>query len=281
MLPRGDAARARAGRESASTATRRAVVGALAVAGVAASALFAVHAGAAPGAYVGKAQVVVYPPPGFTVENPLANDSENAVLFAGLITEVATDGVHMPRVTNQNLTLADQGMRHDTLISLVNLGGQWADDFSRPFIRIEAVDSTPEAVRHRIRDGVAQVNSAMDTLQRRAGVGAQQRATSETVPAVPQIWYEGTHRRQAMLVSLLLGLTITVQVCRMAAHRLARTPPQLSIGTRAPVPEVLLAQPRGAPGETWEVARLAHSHAIRERQRSATLPSDRRESHDN
>lgn len=195
---------------------------ALVVVGTAASLLAAGWVGAAPGMYVGKVQVVVHPPKSVTVANPLATQSDSAVRFAGLIAEVATDGEEVPRVTNQDLTLADQGMQHATLISLANLGGQWANDFSRPFVRVEAVDTSAEAVVRRLQNGVVQVNRAMDDLQQSAQVVPSQRATTEMVPSTPQVWYEGTHRNRAMLAAYLLGLTITYQLCRGVGRAFSR-----------------------------------------------------------
>jgi len=169
-------------------------------------------AGSPTGSYVGKVQVVVHPPRNPTI-NPIASSDTSAVMFASLITQQATRGEVVPRVTNQNLTLADQGMHQDTLISLVNLGGQWANDFSRPFISVEAVDSTAAAVLQRLHEGVAEVTAAMDHLQNGAGVAPAERATLETVPAVFAVQYEGTHRSRAMAMSVVVGLAATAMVC--------------------------------------------------------------------
>lgn len=201
----------------------RSVVAAIALSGVALTVLATLRVGAAPGAYVGQVEVVVHPPATDWVRNPLATVTGDAVSFAGLITEVATGDREVQRITSQSLTLADQGMRHQTLISLVNLGGQWANDFSRPFIRIEAVDDTAAAVRQRLDDGTAQVQRAIDALQRDAHVRRRNLAVAETVPAVPQVAYEGTHRPRAMLMTLLVGLLLTLALCRAAARRLPTT----------------------------------------------------------
>jgi hypothetical protein len=213
------------------------VVTALGVAGIVLAILAAAWVGTAPGRYVSEVNVVVHPPLTDTAGNPLATENTDAVRFAGLIAEVATNGEEVPRVTGQDLTLADQGMRHETLISLVNLGGQWANDFSRPFIRVEAVDATPEAVTKRIEDGVAQVNRAMEQLQQGAKVRPAARATTEVVPAAPTVRYEPTHRARAMLATFLLGLVITVQLCRSVSRRLgARRRPERGA---APAPAAL------------------------------------------
>lgn len=198
---------------------RRLLVAAVAVAGLAASVLVAAWVGTAPGLYVGKVEVVVHPPPTETVTNPLATPNQEAIRFAALVTEYVTNGEEAPRVTNQNLTLADQGMRHDTMISLVNLGGQWANDFSRPFIRVEAVDTSADAAVARLAAGVEQVTQTLERLQDEARVPTATRATTEVVPAAPQVRYQATHRTRAMAVTLLLGLALTWLLCRWIGGR--------------------------------------------------------------
>lgn len=221
MSPTTEAGRPGTSRPARTTWRRRLAVGSLAVAGLVVTVLMVGRVGEAPGVFVGKVEVVVHPPRTTSIANPLATQNYNAVRFAGLITEVATNGEDVPRVTSQDLTLADQGMRQATLISLVNLGGQWANDFSRPFIRIEAVDVSAPAVLARLREGVTRVTAAMQGLQDRADVRRAERATTETVPAAPQVVYEGTHRSRAMVATLLVGLVITVLTCRTATRTFA------------------------------------------------------------
>jgi hypothetical protein len=260
------------------------LVAVLLIAGVGASGLAAFQVGSASGAYVGKVEVAVHPPPTPTIANPLTTPSANAVRFAGLIAEAATNGEEVPRVTAQDITLADQGMRHATLISLVNLGGQWANDFSRPFIRIEAVDTTPGAVRDRLQEGLSRVVRAMDHLQRGAQVRLDQRATAEAVPAVPQVWYEGTHRRRAMLVTFLLGLVITLQTCRVVARALTRRDQRRDLRTpsRAGHAPLINNQRVGSRSAEWEGHRSSHTHIVREdvaAVSSRTPSRDRSDSH--
>jgi hypothetical protein len=218
-------------------AERRArfLVAGVAVCGVAVTSLASTSVATAQGLYAGKVEVVLRLPPSAAGPNPLASENYEAVRFAALVAEITTNGEEVPRVTNQDLTLADQGMRHETLISLVNLGGQWANDFRRPFIRIEAVDESPEAVETRIQGGVARVNQVLERMQDDANVATAARATTEVVPAVPQVRYEATHRERAVLVTALLGLFLTVGVCRTVARRsgLLRPPPA---GDDGPLP---------------------------------------------
>ncbi len=199
---------------------RRLLVLALAIGGLVMTALATSAVGSAQGVYVGKVEVVVHLPRTLAVPNPLATSNQEAVRFAALVAEVATNGEEVPRVTNQSLTLADQGLRHETMISLVNLGGQWANDFSRPFIRVEAVDESPQGVSRRLEEGIARVTRALDRLQDDAGVPPRTRATASSVPAVPQVRYAPTHRERAMVATALLGLLLTVVACRLGTRRL-------------------------------------------------------------
>jgi hypothetical protein len=191
----------------------------------------------APDLYVGRVEVVVHAPRTAAAANPLATQNDSVVRFAALVAEVVTNGEEVPRVTNQDLTLADQGMRDDTVIGLVNLGGQWANDFSRPFIRVEAVDDSPEAVETRIADGVAQVTRAMDRMQDEAGVPSATRATTEVVPAAPQVRFAPTHRDRAVAMTALIGLALTVTAYRSVIG--ARRPTDLPapMGEHASGPE--------------------------------------------
>ncbi|WP_134742392.1 hypothetical protein [Nocardioides sp. 503] len=201
-------------------ARRRLLVLALALGGLVVTVLMTSAVGSAQGVYVGKVEVVVHLPRTLAVPNPLATSNQEAVRFAALVAEVATHGEEVPRVTNQSLTLADQGLRHETMISLVNLGGQWANDFSRPFIRVEAVDETPQGVSRRLQDGIARVTRALERLQDEAGVPTPTRATASSVPAEPQVRYAPTHRERAMAATALLGLVLTAVVCRRGTRSL-------------------------------------------------------------
>jgi hypothetical protein len=230
VLPRGDAELPVVAAPSPLSGRRRLLVLVLAVGGLFATALATAWVGSAQGLYVGKVEVVVHPPRTEAAANPLASPSDEVVRFAALIAEVATNGEELPRVTNQDLTLADQGMRHDTLISLVNLGGQWANDFSRPFIRVEAVDESPDRVEARLQDGIAQVTRTMERMQDDADVPRATRTTAEVVPAAPQVRYEPTHRDRAMLVTMLVGLLLTTALCRYSARKLSVSDPGAAFG---------------------------------------------------
>jgi len=182
---------------------------ATALVGTAATAAALHEVGSRQGSWVGEAQVAIFAPRLHPDDNPLASMDGQAVRLAALVDRVVNNARVQPRVTSRSLTLADQGMRHDSVIALVNLGGQWADDFSRPFIRIEAVDSTRAATRARLRADIERVETTLDRLQDEAGVAASDRATAQLVPAAPRTWFEGTHPTRALLATGLLGAVLT------------------------------------------------------------------------
>ncbi|WP_156384359.1 hypothetical protein [Marmoricola sp. Leaf446] len=175
------------------------------------------------GVYDGQLQLAMFLPPRSAGSNPLAVNSSQAVLFASVV-ERRISGVRPPpRLTSQSISLAEQGIRTGSQLRMYNGGGQWANDFSRPYLRIDAVGENEREVRAQLDLMADRVRRTADQLQRQQGVRARDRVIIASLPNRPQVGYEGTRSGSAAAVAALLGTALTWAAAAAVARRGRRT----------------------------------------------------------
>ena len=195
----------------------RAVV--VVVLGLALTVLLSVTVRTSAGVYDGQLQLAMFLPPRSAGSNPLAVNSTQAILFASVVERKVSGVRPPPRLTSQSISLAEQGIRTGVQLRMYNGGGQWANDFSRPYLRIEAVGSSERSVRAQLARMAEQVRRTADDLQEEQGVARPDRVTITAVPSRAQVEFESTRSGLAAVLTLLTGSLLTAAAASAVLRR--------------------------------------------------------------
>lgn len=179
-----------------------------------------------PGVYSAQSNVALLAPPSTRYPNPLSAGSGSLISTAGVVERDVNHGDAATATVSASITLIDEGVRDGTMVQLPNSGGQWAYNFARPVLYVQAVASTPDVVRQRMAELQASIQTTLDRLQDEAGVDAFNRITLQSSPAEVDIRYNKGDRHRAMAASTLLGLSLTIAaVVVVDRRRRIRTSP--------------------------------------------------------
>ena len=204
--------------------------------GLALTTVAAAHLLTAPGVYWAHVDVVLLRPSAPTVPNKLSNITPRVIEAASVIQrEVA--GVGGTDVVSDSISIVDEGIRVGEKVRLPNAGGQWANNFNRPYLTVEVVDETGAGAQARLDALLARVDAVLEARQSAADVSSVDRLTTQLNPGKPTVTYAVGMPRRAAGAAVLLGLGLTVAALTLAPRRPGAT------STRPPEPPV-------GPGES-------------------------------
>lgn len=181
------------------------------------------HVMQAPGVYSSQVDAVFLLPLSQENPNSLQFRSESLISFAGVIqrTVSATQSGIAP--TSDAVTLVGQGVRHGYSVRLPNSGGQWASNFDRPLLDVQAAGSSPAEVRTTMRQVLQAIGTDLISRQRAAGVSAKHMVSMRESPdRIPMYYSRGSHLR-AVAATLALGSTLSVIGAGLMSKRPRRT----------------------------------------------------------
>lgn len=177
--------------------------------GGAASCAFALMAAKAPGVYWTDVEVHFLIPQSAANPNVLEVSSTGAVILAGAV-EKMVDNQVTPRVIDPDNNLASQGIRHGYAVSIPNTGGQWASNFTSPWLEVQAVGNSPGEVMSQTDTLIKEINLALAHLQQQRHVDQYNLIHTElSPPSGPNLNYEGGSRMRATGSALALGAALT------------------------------------------------------------------------
>lgn len=192
-----------------------------------------------PTTYSSQVDVVFLLP--LTPQNPnsLQFRSESLIDFAAVAQRTVSASQTGAAATSDEVTLTGQGVRHGFSVRLPNSGGQWATNFDRPVLDVQAVGSSPDEVLTTMQRILQAIRESVSARQVAAGVTPAQRVAVSLSPGqLPVFANAGSHLR-ALGATLLLGGGLTA----LAATR--RSAPGRKQPVRATGP--LRARISGAP----------------------------------
>jgi hypothetical protein len=197
-------------------------------------------AATARGVFWSEVQVRFMAPRSTAAPNVLQISPSSLVMAAGAVEKMVVD-TSAPRVIDPGNTLASQGVKHGYGVSLPNTGGQWASNFTDPWLEVQAVGSSPAEVLAATRTLVARINAALATLQRREHVDQYNLIRTQLSPlSGPAVYYQAGSRSRAAVAALVLGTGITAIVVVLLL-RYARRRPVPGIGVPPATPAVLVS----------------------------------------
>ena len=182
--------------------------------GLAASAAMAWDVHQYPGTWSAQTDVLIYPPTNQGAGAPLGGPA-TAIKMAAVVERIVNNGPNGPRVVDTTLTLANTGVEQGEQARLINVGGQWANDFNRAALHIQAVDTTREGARARLEKLVQRVLTAVDGLQNDAGVPASGRVAVTVTPPQGSISFDPGEPGRALAAAFVLGVGATAFIVRV------------------------------------------------------------------
>ena len=177
------------------------------------------------GVYVARVDVVFLAPATPATPNRIASAATGVIATAGLVERMVDPGPSggaEPASTSAAVSLLGRGVRDGAAVVLPDSGGQWAQSFERPVLRIEVTGSSAAAVQAQAWALVTEVRDTTAALQADPRIAADNEITTSLVPGSPQVTYREGHRAVALAVTLLLGAAGTVVAAGALDGRLAR-----------------------------------------------------------
>jgi len=168
------------------------------------------------GVYWAQVNVLFVPPVSGVYPNALANTPGALINVAGVVGKVVDPGASGPRVVSPDVTLANQGIRHGYAVTLPNSGGQWADNFTKALLDVQAVGSSGDEVTRTVDGLIGKINATLQSLQDSANVDSRNRIHTALNPSRVQIYYDAGRRTRAVAVTVGLSLVLTVVAATFA-----------------------------------------------------------------
>lgn len=162
------------------------------------------------GSYYSKVTVALLPPQTVLRPNSYTSTSGSLIMTAGLMARMNDTKLLDLEPVSPDVTLVDLGLKHGTSVKLPDYGGQWANNFSRPILIVEAVGSSKGEVNDRIDSAVSNIRQTLVTMETEANVQPVDKIRLELTPPTPEVRYLSGNRKFAALASVGLGLIGTI-----------------------------------------------------------------------
>jgi hypothetical protein len=201
---------------------RRGSVVTVALLGIILTGIFGYRTGHKSGVYSAQVNVLLLPAAGSAAPNALADPPSDLISMAGLVARIVDPRAPSARAVSPDVTLANQGIRHGDSVTLPNYGGQWADNFTKPLLDVQAVGSSSTTVSQDVERLLAKINQTVTSLQDDAHVASRYRISTQLNPSNVQIYYDAGRRTRALAVTLALGLVLTVVATAIVGRHLRR-----------------------------------------------------------
>src|SRR5262249_37670069 len=121
-----------------------------------------------PGVYWSRVQVRFVAPASAVNPNGLQVSPSSLVKAAGVVAKIVDPTGGQNRVTSPDVTLASEGLRHAWSVTQPNTGGQWANNFTDPWLNVEAVGTTPAEVGTTMNGLLARITATLTSLENSA-----------------------------------------------------------------------------------------------------------------
>ena len=171
--------------------------------------LAALYLGRLPGVYWSQVNVVFQQPLTPQTPNSLQFQSESLIDLAGLVGRRAAGPGTGSGPVSDSVTLVGLGVTDGYSVSLPNSGGQWAYNFDKPVLDVQAVGPTAADVSSKLQRAVGQIQTELAAEQQRFGVSPANTVKTRLNPQDPAVHYDKGSRSRTLLATLLLGLGAT------------------------------------------------------------------------
>ena len=173
----------------------------------------------APGVYFSQVDVVFLASQTARNPNALASPSETLIMAAGIVLNKVIEGEKIPATSSTDVTMVDQGILRGSMIRLPNAGGQWANNFNKPVLDVQAAGDSPEIVLAELDSAIERIRDVLYEQQKALGVLDINMIQTQLSPEVPQVHYLKGPRLRAAAVSIVLGIGLTLAVVVLVDNR--------------------------------------------------------------
>lgn len=181
----------------------------------------AVYVVTLPGVYHEQVDVVFLAPQPDPRVNQFQAVSESLIDTAALV-ERAIDGPGGGAApVSDQVSLLGEGVREGYSVRLPNEGGQWANNFSRPVLSVQATGSSPADVAATIDRIVARINAELLARQRADQVPESKLIRTKLSPPSSDIRFDKGSRSRALAATAVLGLGVMLGSAVAADRRMS------------------------------------------------------------
>ena len=177
--------------------------------GVALSAVFSYRVADKPGVYWSDVKVSFLAPRSAANPNTLVTGTGSLITVAGMVGKMVDPRTSTARVVSPEVTLVNRGIRRGYAVTLPNDGGQWANNYDKALLDVQAVDPSAAEVSTTMQRLLRGIDADLASLQQRANVEQVNRIHTGLSPNQPPIYYATGSRVRAITATLLLGLALT------------------------------------------------------------------------
>ena len=181
-----------------------------------------------PGVYWSQVTMVLVAPKSAANPNGLSVNSDSLISTAGVIAKMVGSSPHEPTVVSDSVTLVGEGIRHGYGVRLPNSGGQFATNFDRAALDVQAAGTTVVEVSATITRVLGEIRDDLARLQSDAGVATVNLIRLEQSPPTLPIYYQTGSKTRAMATTLVLGTGLSGWLAWLIGRRGQRQAPLVS-----------------------------------------------------
>ena len=171
-----------------------------------------------PGLYQMQTQIAVRPPERSGIRNLYLGKEYSLIATASVIQKMAMAGSGGAMTASSAAPLSGKGIKDGFELTLPNSGNQWAFDYNRPVLNIQAIGRTKERAQANLDEAIERSSAALTKLQDESNVPAGQRMTIER-GALVQSWYAVGRKSRSLLATGILGMGLTMTVVLLLDER--------------------------------------------------------------
>jgi hypothetical protein len=177
-----------------------------------------------PGVYWSEVTVVLIAPKSAANPNGLSVSSESLIDTAGVLAKMVGSSPPGPAVVSDSVTLVGEGVRHGYGVRLPNSGGQFATNFDRAALDVQAAGTTVAEVSGTLNRVLNTISDDLDRLQSDAGVAKVNLIRTQLSPQTAPIYYQTGSKTRALAITLVLGGGLSWSLAWFIGRRYRQAP---------------------------------------------------------
>lgn len=194
------------------------------VLGLVATAFAAYFIVSAPGVYWSRTDVLMVRPVN-DARNGLATTPQATIRFAGLIQREIAGGPSDIDTVSDEVRIVDLGIRSGTLVRLPNDGNQYANNFNKALLDVQAAGPSEAVVRAEMTALIARINRVVVERQTAMGVPMTVQVRTRSSPTEVQVFHDVGSKKWGLVATIGLGLSLTfAAVVLVEIRRVRRLP---------------------------------------------------------
>jgi hypothetical protein len=164
--------------------------------------------------------------------NTFQNTTGSLIGTAGIVSQVVGSSASGAAPVSENATLVGTGVKHGYSVRLPNDGGQWAINYTRPVLDVQAVGTSADEVTATMKMVIAKINHELELRQDDFGVRPEYRITTRLNPAIAYVLHSTGSPSRTLVAALLLGGGVTVAAAVITDNLRRRRPGRVTAEQR-------------------------------------------------